>query len=112
MVGRPQGGFYLAAPRRLGGAADPAPAAMRRTAAQETGGFRIGQNVAHAKFGQGVIVNAEGRLGRARAGEFRPRGRQVAGAVGGETDGGLRRSMKHAPTASTSTTRFPAAAPG
>jgi DNA helicase-2/ATP-dependent DNA helicase PcrA len=39
---------------------------MRRTAAQETGGFRIGQNVAHAKFGQGVIVNAEGAGSDAR----------------------------------------------
>jgi len=26
----------------------------------ETGGLRIGQNVQHARFGQGVIVNAEG----------------------------------------------------
>ncbi len=54
------------APRRPAWA-EPAPAAvMRRTAAQETGGFRIGQNVAHAKFGQGVIVNAEGAGSDAR----------------------------------------------
>jgi DNA helicase-2/ATP-dependent DNA helicase PcrA len=39
---------------------------MRRTAEKETGGFRIGQNVAHAKFGQGVIVNAEGSGSDAR----------------------------------------------
>jgi PcrA/UvrD helicase-like protein len=30
------------------------------------GGFRIGQQVAHAKFGQGVIVNAEGSGSDAR----------------------------------------------
>ncbi|MBP8296310.1 MAG: hypothetical protein KAX84_09410, partial [Burkholderiales bacterium] len=29
-------------------------------------GFRIGQNVVHAKFGTGVIVNAEGRGADAR----------------------------------------------
>ena len=29
-------------------------------------GFRIGQNVIHAKFGTGVIVNAEGRGADAR----------------------------------------------
>jgi DNA helicase-2/ATP-dependent DNA helicase PcrA len=45
-----------------------AGAGRRRAAhaAQETGGFRIGQNVAHAKFGQGVIVNAEGAGSDAR----------------------------------------------
>jgi len=59
-------GLTFSAPRR-GGRAEPAPAAaMRRTAAQETGGFRIGQNVQHAKFGQGVIVNAEGTGSDAR----------------------------------------------
>jgi DNA helicase-2/ATP-dependent DNA helicase PcrA len=62
------GGLTFGAPRRGGWAAPPIPppAAMRRTAAQETGGFRIGQNVAHAKFGQGVIVNAEGSGSDAR----------------------------------------------
>mgnify|MGYP000143184467 FL=1 len=30
------------------------------------GGLRIGQNVEHAKFGQGVIVGAEGRGNEAR----------------------------------------------
>ena len=29
-------------------------------------GWRIGQNVVHAKFGQGVIVNAEGQGSDAR----------------------------------------------
>ena len=59
-------GLTFSAPRR-GGWAEPPPAAvMRRTAERETGGFRIGQNVAHAKFGQGVIVNAEGAGSDAR----------------------------------------------
>ncbi len=46
----------------------PAPARYRK----ETGGgapnlpFRIGQSVVHAKFGQGVIVNAEGSGADAR----------------------------------------------
>ena len=60
------GGLTFAPPRRPAWAA-PAPAAvMRRTAEKEAGGFRIGQNVAHAKFGQGVIVNAEGAGSDAR----------------------------------------------
>jgi DNA helicase II / ATP-dependent DNA helicase PcrA len=33
---------------------------------REVGGFRIGQNVTHAKFGTGVIVDAEGHGGDAR----------------------------------------------
>ena len=33
---------------------------------ESVGGFRIGQNVQHAKFGQGVIVSAEGRGADAR----------------------------------------------
>jgi len=33
---------------------------------EAAGGFRIGQNVQHAKFGAGVIVSAEGRGGDAR----------------------------------------------
>ena len=33
---------------------------------RETSGFRIGQNVVHAKFGAGVIVDAEGDGGDAR----------------------------------------------
>jgi DNA helicase-2/ATP-dependent DNA helicase PcrA len=33
---------------------------------RDTGGFRIGQNVVHAKFGAGVIVDAEGQGGDAR----------------------------------------------
>ena len=56
----------FAAPRRPAWA-EPAPAAVvRRSAAQEAGGFRIGQNVSHAKFGQGIIVNAEGAGSDAR----------------------------------------------
>ena len=39
----------------------------RRAAARAAdSGWRIGQNVVHAKFGQGVIVNAEGRGADAR----------------------------------------------
>ena len=54
------------APRRPAWA-EPAPAAVqRRMAEKETGGFRIGQSVSHAKFGQGVIVNAEGAGSDAR----------------------------------------------
>ena len=44
-------------------AAGPAHAAPPSEA---VGGFRIGQNVQHAKFGQGVIVAAEGRGADAR----------------------------------------------
>ena len=43
--------------------AGPAKAAAQSEA---VGGFRIGQNVEHAKFGQGVIVSAEGRGADAR----------------------------------------------
>ena len=35
-------------------------AAPRRSDSQRGGGFRIGQSVMHAKFGLGVIINAEG----------------------------------------------------
>src|SRR5205085_2785087 len=35
----------------------------RSNASREIGGFRIGQNVVHAKFGQGVIIDAEGQGG-------------------------------------------------
>ena len=59
-------GLTFATPRRAAWA-EPAPAAVvRRMAEKETGGLRIGQNVAHAKFGQGVIVNAEGSGSDAR----------------------------------------------
>ena len=34
--------------------------------ARDVGGFRIGQNVTHPKFGPGVIVDAEGQGGDAR----------------------------------------------
>jgi DNA helicase-2/ATP-dependent DNA helicase PcrA len=37
-----------------------------RSAPREVGGFRIGQNVMHAKFGAGVIIDAEGHGGDAR----------------------------------------------
>jgi DNA helicase-2/ATP-dependent DNA helicase PcrA len=35
-------------------------------APRDVGGFRIGQNVVHAKFGAGVIIDAEGQGGDAR----------------------------------------------
>ena len=54
------------APRRPSWAAPPPAAVVRRTAEKEAGGLRIGQNVQHAKFGQGVIVNAEGAGSDAR----------------------------------------------
>jgi DNA helicase-2/ATP-dependent DNA helicase PcrA len=37
-----------------------------RSVPRDVGGFRIGQNVLHAKFGAGVIVDAEGQGGDAR----------------------------------------------
>jgi hypothetical protein len=41
--------------------------------------FAIGQNVRHAKFGEGVVLNFEGAgLRRARAGALPRRGHQVA----------------------------------
>jgi DNA helicase-2/ATP-dependent DNA helicase PcrA len=84
----------FAAPRRPAWA-EPAPAAVvRRSAAQETGGFRIGQNVEPRQVRPGHHRQRRGRrLGRPRPGEFRPRGRQVAGAVGGQADGCLRRTQ-------------------
>ncbi|MFN7351755.1 MAG: hypothetical protein ACK5SR_00610 [Burkholderiales bacterium] len=42
------------------------PAWAQRQKAQDSG-FYIGQNVRHAKFGEGVIVNLEGRGTDARA---------------------------------------------
>jgi DNA helicase-2/ATP-dependent DNA helicase PcrA len=39
---------------------------MNRPLQREVGGFRIGQNVVHAKFGAGVIVDAEGQGNDAR----------------------------------------------
>ena len=45
---------------RGGFAGDFVAAAPSRSTPRSSGGLRIGQNVRHAKFGQGVIVNAEG----------------------------------------------------
>jgi len=44
----------------------PASAARSVASASNDSPWRIGQNVAHAKFGPGVIVNAEGRGAEAR----------------------------------------------
>ena len=54
--------------------------------ASSAGGWRIGQNVQHARFGLGVIVSSEGRAGCARAGQFRPAGNEMAGAGICQTD--------------------------
>jgi len=45
---------------------DPASSAPRSPAEREVSGWRVGQNVVHAKFGAGVIINAEGRGADAR----------------------------------------------
>ena len=37
-----------------------------KAAARDVGGFRIGQNVTHPKFGAGVIIDAEGQGADAR----------------------------------------------
>jgi len=42
------------------------PAAGSLSAAQETTGFSLGQRVSHAKFGEGVVLNAEGQGSGAR----------------------------------------------
>jgi DNA helicase-2/ATP-dependent DNA helicase PcrA len=39
---------------------------MNRPLQKEVGGFRIGQNVVHAKFGAGIIIDAEGQGNDAR----------------------------------------------
>ena len=41
-------------------------ALMKKPLTREVGGFRIGQSVVHAKFGPGVIIDAEGQGGDAR----------------------------------------------
>jgi DNA helicase-2/ATP-dependent DNA helicase PcrA len=46
--------------------AAPAPARLAQRNADPGHGFRIGQQVMHAKFGQGVIVDAEGSGTEAR----------------------------------------------
>jgi len=53
-AGAPGFGGYFQQPARSVTASN-APATRR-----EVGGFRVGQSVKHAKFGQGVIVAAEG----------------------------------------------------
>jgi DNA helicase-2/ATP-dependent DNA helicase PcrA len=44
----------------------PRPSGFGRAAAAAAGGFRVGQNVLHPKFGAGVIVDAEGQGSDAR----------------------------------------------
>ena len=43
-----------------------APSSGSLTAAQDAAGFRLGQRVAHPKFGEGVVLNAEGQGNGAR----------------------------------------------
>ena len=45
---------------KQGFAAEPPTRSYAAPVRQSSGGLRIGQNVLHAKFGQGVIVSAEG----------------------------------------------------
>ncbi len=52
--------------RRAAWAQEPAPATYSSRGGQAAGGFSIGQNVAHPKFGSGVILGFEGRDGDAR----------------------------------------------
>lgn len=54
------GAYYAPSPGALATKAPP------RSRNQELGGLRVGQLVAHAKFGQGVIVAAEGSGADAR----------------------------------------------
>jgi len=42
------------------------PAAGSLSSAQEMTGFQLGQRVAHPKFGEGVVLNAEGQGAGAR----------------------------------------------
>ena len=39
---------------------------MKKAVARDVGGWRIGQNVVHPKFGSGVIIDAEGQGNDAR----------------------------------------------
>jgi DNA helicase-2/ATP-dependent DNA helicase PcrA len=52
-------GFRVSA-SGLSGADSGSQLATRNSQLRKAPGFRVGQSVAHAKFGQGVIVNAEG----------------------------------------------------
>ena len=57
-------GVASTAAARLAG--DARSSSNHATEPATVGGFRIGQNVEHAKFGLGVIVSAEGRGSEAR----------------------------------------------
>jgi DNA helicase-2/ATP-dependent DNA helicase PcrA len=65
----PRGRLHAAEPafgrRYYAPDAAPPPAPRRRTE-DDAGGLRVGQNVRHPKFGQGVIVSAEGSGSDAR----------------------------------------------
>jgi DNA helicase-2/ATP-dependent DNA helicase PcrA len=51
---------------------------------QTDSGWRIGQNVAHAKFGEGVIVNIEGAAARHGRRSLRQVRHEAAGPIGGQ----------------------------
>jgi DNA helicase-2/ATP-dependent DNA helicase PcrA len=55
--------YYDPSPARSPGPAMPPPPAQP---SRNLGGFKVGQNVSHARFGVGVIVAAEGNGGEAR----------------------------------------------
>ena len=44
----------------------PTPVAAQPAGAGETGGFHLGQRVTHPKFGEGIVLNSEGRGPQAR----------------------------------------------
>jgi DNA helicase-2/ATP-dependent DNA helicase PcrA len=58
--------YLTARAGKAGFAVSPTPSFSGAPRRQESGGLRIGQNVMHAKFGLGVIVNAEGSGNDAR----------------------------------------------
>ena len=60
------GSYGASSQERVASANPRAFGSGRKTAATDDGGFRVGQQVSHAKFGAGVIVNAEGSGSDAR----------------------------------------------
>jgi DNA helicase-2/ATP-dependent DNA helicase PcrA len=57
---------WLSAQRRDFTSTVAAPVATARTGTRAVPGWRIGQSVKHAKFGLGIIIDAEGRGDDAR----------------------------------------------
>ncbi|MGE0873385.1 MAG: UvrD-helicase domain-containing protein [Burkholderiales bacterium] len=65
-VGRQRGFAMQGAAAYAPAAAPSRDAGFRMAPRKDVGGFRVGQNVSHAKFGAGVIVDAEGQGNDAR----------------------------------------------